>query len=136
MQIVGFPMRQLNYCWYKRAQKLKTTSLNIHPHVSGSGADLKSVKKNNLAYSRFLLYHPNQDFFRVSEWTYKNYTILFSIDKLEIIMSSYMRKPTFCICKNKDADQLCSNCTADQRLRFGFTYSTIPLLLKSKISSF
>ena len=25
-----------------------------------------------------------------------------------------MRKPIICICENKDADQLCSYCTADQ----------------------
>ena len=29
-----------------------------------------------------------------------------------------MRKPAFCICKNKGADQLRSICTADQRLCF------------------
>ena len=29
-----------------------------------------------------------------------------------------MRKQTFCICENKDADQLRSNCTPDQRLSF------------------
>ena len=29
-----------------------------------------------------------------------------------------MRKPVFCICENKDADQLCDNCTADQCLCF------------------
>ena len=29
-----------------------------------------------------------------------------------------MRKPAFCICENKDADQLRSNCKADQRLCF------------------
>ena len=33
-----------------------------------------------------------------------------------------MRKPTICICENKDADQLCSNCTADQRLFFFAPY--------------
>ena len=34
-------------------------------------------------------------------------------------MSRIMRKPDFCICENKGADQLCSNCTADhQRLCF------------------
>ena len=38
--------------------------------------------------------------------------------------------------ENKGADQLCSNCTADQRLCFRCTDSTIPLLLKSKICSF
>ena len=47
-----------------------------------------------------------------------------------------MRKPTICIGENKAADQLCSNCTADQRLCFRFMDNTIPLLLKSKISSF
>ena len=46
-----------------------------------------------------------------------------------------MRKPTTCIGKNKAGDQLCSNCTADQRLCFRCTDSTI-LLLKAKISSF
>ena len=29
-----------------------------------------------------------------------------------------MRKQDFSLCKNKDADQLCSNCTADQCLCF------------------
>ena len=33
-------------------------------------------------------------------------------------MSLVMRKPDFCICENKDADQLCRNRTADQRLCF------------------
>ena len=46
-----------------------------------------------------------------------------------------MRKPAFCICENKDADQLCGNSEADQRLCFRYTDSTIPLLFKSEISS-
>ena len=46
-----------------------------------------------------------------------------------------MRKPAFCICKNKDADQLCGNHEADQRLCFRYTYNTIPLLPKSESSS-
>ena len=33
-------------------------------------------------------------------------------------MSRVMRKADFCLCKNKGADQLCSNCTAEQRLCF------------------
>ena len=42
-----------------------------------------------------------------------------------------MRKPDFCIhfvCENKDADQLCGNREADQRLCFRYTDSTISLL--------
>ena len=46
-----------------------------------------------------------------------------------------MRKPAFCICENKDADQLRGNREANQRLCFRYTDSTIPLLSKSEISS-
>ena len=46
-----------------------------------------------------------------------------------------MRKPTFCICKNKDADQLRGNREADQRLCFRYTDSTILLLSKPEISA-
>ena len=47
-----------------------------------------------------------------------------------------MGKPTICIGENKGADQLRSNCESDQRLCFRYSYSTIPLLPKSEISSF
>ena len=50
-------------------------------------------------------------------------------------MSRVMRKPDFCICENKDADQLRGNREADPRLCFRYTDSTIPLLSKSEISS-
>ena len=50
-------------------------------------------------------------------------------------LSLVMRKPAFCICENKDADQLRGNREADQRLCFRYTDSTIPLLPKSEISS-
>ena len=38
-----------------------------------------------------------------------------------------MGKSAFCICENKDADQLCGNRTADQHLCFRYIDSTIPL---------
>ena len=38
-----------------------------------------------------------------------------------------MRKPAFCKCENKDADQLRGNREADQRLCFRYINSTIPL---------
>ena len=47
-----------------------------------------------------------------------------------------MGKPTICIGENKGADQLRSNCEADQRLCFRYSDSIVPLLLKSEISSF
>ena len=54
---------------------------------------------------------------------------------LHYYMSRVMRKPTFCIFENKDADQLSGYREADQRLCFRYMESTIPLLSKSEISS-
>ena len=53
----------------------------------------------------------------------------------QLDMSRVVRKPAFCICENKDADQLRGNREADQRLCFRYTDSTIPILPKSEISS-
>ena len=53
----------------------------------------------------------------------------------ETLMSPVMRKPTFCICENKDADQLHGNPEADQRLCFRCIDSTITLPSISEISS-
>ena len=50
-------------------------------------------------------------------------------------MSRDVRKPDFCICENKDADQLRGDVEADQCLCFRHLDSTIPLLSKSEISS-
>ena len=44
-------------------------------------------------------------------------------------------KTGFCICENKDTDQLRGNLEADQRLCFRYLDSTIPFLSKSEISS-
>ena len=49
-------------------------------------------------------------------------------------LNRVMKKPAFCICENKDADQLRGNRKADQRLCFRYIYSTIPPLPKSEIS--
>ena len=46
-----------------------------------------------------------------------------------------MRKPAFCICKNKDADQLRGNHEADQRLCFRYTDSSILILPKLKFQA-
>ena len=43
-------------------------------------------------------------------------------------MSRVIRKQTFCICENKDADQPRGNREADQRLWIRYIDSTIPLL--------
>ena len=48
-------------------------------------------------------------------------------------MSCIVRKPEFCLCKNKGADQLRE---VDQPLCFRYTDSTIVLLLRTESSSF
>ena len=50
-------------------------------------------------------------------------------------MSHDMRNPAFCICENKDADQLWSNCAADQRLSFRFTDSNSLFFLNPKFQA-
>ena len=60
------------------------------------------------------------------------------IARLQIVnlqWSLVVRKPDFCICENKEADQLRGNREADQRLCFRYTDSTISLLPKYEIPS-
>ena len=67
------------------------------------------------------------------------YLYLLSFDFIlpSVHMSRVMRKPTFCICENKEADLLRGNREADQRLCFRYIHedSAIPLLSISEISS-
>ena len=77
-------------------------------------------------------------FFQVHVWQLK--FVYLDVTKCDLVhderyMSCVMRKTAFCICKNKDADQLPSNCAADQRLCFHYIDSTIPLLPKSENSN-
>ena len=66
------------------------------------------------------------------KWQVNSTKCTFLINK----MSRIVRKPDFCLGENKGADQLRGNREADQRLCFRYSDSTIPLLLKSEISSF
>ena len=75
----------------------------------------------------------------VMKTTYEYYMIVFVVGFVVVIlyeMSRIVRKPDFCLGENKGADQLRGNREADQRLCFRYSDSTIPLLLKSEISSF
>ena len=56
-------------------------------------------------------------------------------EQIKCVRICMMRKPDFCICENKDADQLRGNREADQGLCFRYIDSTIPLLPKSEMSS-
>ena len=56
-------------------------------------------------------------------------------DTATFVNEPHREKTSFCICENKDTDQLRGNRKADQRLCFHYTDSTIPLLSRSEISS-
>ena len=49
--------------------------------------------------------------------------------------SCIMKKPAFCICQNKDPDQLRGNSAAEHHLCLCYINSTSPLPPKSKVSS-
>ena len=68
--------------------------------------------------------------------TWFNQTIIHTFIAVDNELSRIVRKPDFCLGENKGADQLRGNREADQRLCFRYSDSTIPLLLKSEISSF
>ena len=92
--------------------------------------EVKSVKPVSASRS-LLLTDPMRYFCCVSLCC----LLLASVSMLLSHMSLVVRKPAFCICENKDADQLRGNREADQRLCFRYTDSAIPLLPISEISS-
>ena len=46
--------------------------------------------------------------------------VVFNEYGVQVCLYRVSRKPAFCICENKDADQLLCNCAADQRLCFPY----------------
>ena len=57
-------------------------------------------------------------------------------NKVQVVLFEPRHEKTvFCICKNKDADQLRGNREADQRLCFRYIDNTFPQLSKSEMSS-
>ena len=67
-------------------------------------------------------------------------TLVQSLDLLKLKLDfqnwpGLEKKTDFCICENKDADQLRGNQEIDQRLCFRYIDNTIPPLPKSEISS-
>ena len=75
-------------------------------------------------------------FAKLAAFLYRKICCFFLVSVYVPEMSHLMGKPTICIGENKDTDQLRGDREADQRLCFRYSDSTIPLLLKSEISSF
>ena len=69
----------------------------------------------------------------VDDMVFDEAGLLMHIGATILYLSLIMRKAAFCICENKDANQVCGKHAADQHLYFRYIDSTIPLLLKSEI---
>ena len=88
-------------------------------------------------YLKMKMSIPTQDFMHINKSKNIEFLggVLVLLTRPSHEWSLVMRKPAFCIGENKDADQLRSNCAADQRLCFRYTDGTIHLLPKSEILS-
>ena len=84
-------------------------TIGIH-HLTGN----VSLKKGTLLTGHFILKDLSKQY-------------------VQIKTSRCIRKQTICICENKDADQLCSNCTADQCHCFCYIDGTNPKFQSSSL---
>ena len=64
----------------------------------------------------------------LTQWEKENVPL----PRISLRNEPHREKTGLCLCENKGADQLRSNCEADQRLCFRYSDSTIPLLLIAK----
>ena len=94
--------------------------------------DESLFSEHEQAQAKFLRVHRKKDVAEANEELYQMRKKYHQVGN----MSGNARKLDFCLCENRGADQLRSNCEADQRLCFRYTDSTISLLLTSEISSF
>ena len=65
----------------------------------------------------------------------QGYKALLMLNETEHEMSLVMRKPTFCICVNKDADQLCGDREADHGLCFRYMRSQSLYFIYTKLQA-
>ena len=91
-------------------------------------------KPRRQVFSQHVSFKKNKNYYS-TVLPHKKLAILPCSSRFLYCLSRVLRKPAFCICENKDADQLRGNREADQRLCFRYTDSTIPLLPKSEMSS-
>ena len=87
-------------------------------------------------YSSWTMSRDSMDILQTDAWLAEPEGCSYFLLTLSHQMRGVMGKPAFCICENKDADQLRGNHEADQSLCFHYMDSTISLLPKSKIFSF
>ena len=90
-------------------------------------------KNNNKKKNNFFQLSPQNTLYYLLHQ--KHVTVFFSTTLFALFEPRH-EKTRYSSLQNKDADQLCRNCTADQRLCFRYTDSTIPLLPKSGFSGF
>ena len=120
------PLFDISVFWFTALLKLEITVCFLWlslPIYSGSVKRIYHLKQ-------IFLIHPFS-----FECFHCSYTFLFLSLPSAYEMSRVMRKPDFCLCENKDADQLRGDREADQRLCFRYTDSTTLYFLNPKFQA-
>ena len=110
------------------------TCVGLEPPTSGSGVRGINHQATALPHLRWAF---SDNLRIILSVLHKNISCGYSLEVrrcYNVHLSRVIRKPTFCICENKDADQLRGNREVDQCLCFRYIDSTIPLLSKPEIS--
>ena len=134
---IGKPLLMIRFHAFICSRKRKVTMHTIAKHFLYL-TFVSMFKKKECTYGIMAISHKPKRQSNIPLKTHSVHYFLVAFSCLSIIlkyMSLVMRKPDFCLCENKDADQLRGNLEADQCLCFCYTDSTIPLLLTTKLQA-
>ena len=122
-----------------RNSRPRTFSRTSYPVALGTFTVDKSSQYIKVKIKEQVPFGSYNGFLALFKYYHRNIYMYVSTPITKKLVRSYLsrdvRKPDFCICENKDADQLRGNREADQRLYFRYTDSAIPQLSKSEILS-
>ena len=117
--------------WKKIVMMFIHVDDNHGPHIFSQS--LHQISRNKKNFAPCLLYN---DMFLRRILRHAHFVMTrFNFDICHKHLSRHEKTNILHKCENKDADQLHSNCKADQCLCFRYTNSITPLFSKSKISS-
>ena len=134
---IGKPLLMIRFHAFICSRKTKATMHTIAKHFLYL-IFVSMFKKRECTYGIIAISHKPKRQSNIPLKTHYVQYFLIAFNCLSIIlkyMSLVMRKPDFCICENKEADQLRGYFEADQCLCFCYTDITIPLLPNYEFTS-
>ena len=117
-QSVFFNIAQVSPCEHQKNE------VCIRQFKFGQESSLRKSDIKKPLFSVFMFPHANRNASSILAWHHDWNEQVFSVNELISYtsnLSHIMRKPAFCKCKNKGADQLHDYRAADQRLCFRYT---------------